>query len=311
MKPQDVSILFLGTPEIAVSPLKALVEAGFRVVGVVTQEDKAVGRNGEIAMPPVKRYALSQGIPVFQPHRIRKDFLFAKQLCFDVIVCMAYGQIMPMEFIDLAPKKAINLHGSLLPKHRGAAPMQRAIMAGEKATGVTLMEMVAAMDAGRMFDKMAFPIEEDDNFSSLSRKMGEVAAELIVKDLLPYVNGELMGEKQDESQVSFADKIKPEEEKLPLDLSVRQTIDYIRALSDDPGAYLYFREKKLKVFAARKWSEETSCATGTIIKSKKHLLLQLKDGVIALLSVQLEGKKRMDGVSFLNGAHIEEGEILR
>jgi len=309
-KPEDVSLLFLGTPEIALYPLKALFEAGFKIAGVVSQEDKAVGREGKILMSPTKRYALSKNIPIFQPHRIRKDYEFANKLYFDVIVCMAYGQIVPMELINLAPKKAINLHGSLLPKYRGAAPIQRAIMNGERITGVTLMEMVAEMDAGRIFDKIEIPIEASDNYSLFYKKMGEAAALLIVNDLLAYLNDELPGVKQDESLVSFAYKITSREEKMPLSLSSKQAIDYIRSLSEEPGAYLLFRDKKLKIFKAQKWNEDVSFPIGTIVKNKKNLLLQLSDGVISLLDIQLEGKKRMDATSFLNGAHLEEGEMF-
>lgn len=302
-KNSDVKVLFLGTPEIAVRPLLGLIQAGFDVVGVVCQEDKIVGRSQKIELSPIKKIALKAGIPVFQPHRIRKDFSFAKDLSFDVIVCMAYGQIVPDEFLSLAPKKAINLHGSLLPSLRGAAPIQRAIMNGEKETGITLMEMVSELDAGRMYDKKAVKIEEDDTYTTLSRKLSELAEEIIVNDLLPYVNDELLGTPQDQNKATYADKILPADEHLPLDLSASEAECYIRALADTPGAYITLRGKKLKLYGA-KACEDIEVPFGVLKPTKHALLLGLKKGVLALKEIQFEGKKRMDALSFMNGAHL-------
>lgn len=306
---EEVKILFLGTPEIAVKPLLGLLESGFQVVGVVTQEDKMSGRGLEkIEIPPVKKLALKANLPVFQPHRIRKDFSFAKELQFDVIVCMAYGQIVPMEFIDLAPKKAINLHGSLLPKLRGAAPIQRAIMNGEEKTGITLMEMEKEMDAGKMYDKRSIAIGKDDNYSSLCKKLGDLAKEMIVKDLLPYLNDELTGTQQNPEKVTFANKISSENEHLPLSLDSLATNRYIRALANFPGAYVIYRNKKLKIFSSE-ISNAFKIEQGVLKPIKGNLYLGTKDGAILLKDVQFEGKKRMDAASFLNGARIaKDGE---
>ena len=306
---KDVKVLYLGTPEIAVKPLLGLLENGFQVVGVVTQEDKMSGRGQEKKeIPPVKKLALKANLPVFQPHRIRKDFSFAKELQFDVIVCMAYGQIVPMEFIDLAPKKAINLHGSLLPKLRGAAPIQRAIMEGEGKTGITLMEMAKEMDAGKMYDKRSITIENDDNYSSLCKKLGDLAKEMIVQDLLPYVNDELNGVPQSPAEITFAKKISPENEHLPLSLSSLETNRYIRGLADLPGAYVVYREKKLKIFSSEV-SNLFKVEEGVLKPIKGNLYLGTKDGALLLKDVQFEGKKRMDAASFLNGARIaKDGE---
>lgn len=306
----DVRVLFLGTPAIAVKPLLALIENNFQVVGVVCQEDKAKDRSAILEAPATKKVAMKFGIPVFQPQKIRLDYSFAKDLAFDVIVCMAYGQIVPMDFIDLAPHKAINLHGSLLPKYRGAAPIQRAIMAGEKESGITLMEMVAAMDAGRMYDKKIVKIEEEDDYTSLSAKLSSAAADIIVKDLIPYVNGELLGSPQNENEVSIAKKINPSDEHLPLNLGKEETRDYIRGLSIEPGVYIIWRGKKLKIFASHLLPSHLG-KIGTLLPSKKGPILSLKDGDLCLDSLQLEGKKRMDGPSFVNGAHLEKnGETV-
>ncbi len=305
-KNQDVKVLFLGTPSIAVKPLLSLIQNGFNIVGVVCQEDKAGGRGGnQIEVPPIKKLALKANIPVFQPHRIRKDFSFARNLDFDVIVCMAYGQIVPMEFIDLAPKKAINLHGSLLPKLRGAAPIQRSIMNGEKVTGVTLMEMAEKMDAGRMYDKREIVIEETDNYTTLTSKMSDVAAEMIVSDLLRYVNDELVGIPQKEEEATFAQKILPENEKLPLNISSKEMNAYIRGLAENPGAYVIFREKKLKIYSSE-ISNDLKIEEGLLKPIKGKLYLGTSYGSLLLKDVQFEGKKKMDASSFLNGARIDK-----
>ena len=301
--PKSVRVLYLGTPEIAVLPLERLLTAGFSVVGVVSQEDKRAGRNGsKLEVPAVKKAALAHSLPVFQPHRIREDYSFAKALSFDVIVCMAYGQIVPTGFLNLAPCGAINLHASLLPHLRGAAPIQRAILEGEKESGVSLMEMVAAMDAGEVYDQTHVCIEESDTTTSLSQKMSLSAAEMIVRDLLPYVNGTLKGVPQDESKVTFAKKILPEDEHLPLGMSCSATNRYIRALAELPGAYLFVEGKKLKIFSAS-FSSEAKTEVGTLLPTKSGLYLGCADGTLKLEEVQYEGKKRMDAKSFLNGAH--------
>lgn len=303
---KDVNVLYLGTAEIAVKPLLSLLKNGFNVVGVVCQEDKAGGRGGnQIEIPPVKKLAQKALIPVFQPHKIRKDFSFAKQLEFDVIVCMAYGQIVPMDFINLAPKKAINLHGSLLPKLRGAAPIQRSIMNGEKLTGVTLMEMAEKMDAGRMYDKREIVIEDTDNYSTLTSKMSDAAAEMIVSDLLKYINDELTGIPQKEEEVTFAEKILPESEKLPLNLSSKEMNCYIRGLADIPGAYVIFRDKKLKIYSSE-IANDIKLENGMLKPIKGRLYLGTNDGSLLLEDIQFEGKKRMNASSFLNGARIDK-----
>lgn len=302
---EDVKVLYLGTPKIATKPLIGLIEAGFNVVGVVTQEDKIIGRNAkEVAMSPVKKVALKAGIPVYQPHRIKKDFSFANDLIFDVIVCMAYGQIIPSELINMAPKKAINLHGSLLPKLRGAAPIQRSIMNGDKETGITLMEMVDKMDAGRMFDKRTVSIEDNDNYTTLNEKLGDIAKELIVADLLAYVNDKLLAEEQKEEEVTFANKILPEDEHLPLNLTSVESNRYIRGLANEPGAYIIFRGKKLKIFSSD--VSDMQADQGFLKSINGQLYLGTIDGSLKLGEIQLEGKKRMPASSFTNGAHIEK-----
>src|SRR5574344_1454395 len=223
----DVKILYMGTPAMSAEVLTALLAADFKVIGLGCQEDKPLGRDKVAEVVPTKAVALAHQIPIFQPHKIRLDYEFAKSLDFDVIVTMAYGQIIPQGLLDLAKVGCLNLHGSLLPKYRGAAPIQRAIMAGETKTGITLMEMVAAMDAGRMYDTAEVVILPEDNYTSLCPKLASAAAALINKDLLAYANGTLPGVEQKEKDVTIANKIKPEDEHLPLYLSVKGACDYI------------------------------------------------------------------------------------
>ncbi len=306
----EMRIVYMGTPEISARVLKSIIDSGYQVVAVISNEDKEVGRKHELEPTPVKKIALEAGIPVFQPHRIRLDHAFLEELDFDVLVTMAYGQIVPKEVLDAPKIGAINLHGSLLPAYRGAAPIQRAIMNGDKVTGVTLMKMIEEMDAGVMYDKEEVVIEESDNYSSLAEKIASCASRLIVKDLLPYGNGELKGVSQNESEVTFAKKILPSDERLPLSLPITSLLSYIRGLSEVPGGYFLLEGKKLKVYKASLSLLPLQGKLGEIVKCSKGVFVQANGGILSLDEVQLEGKKRMDGKSFANGASALLGKVL-
>lgn len=307
---KDARIVYMGTPEISAIVLRGLIEAGFQIVGLICNEDKPIGRKGLLEPVPTKRVALEHGIPVFQPHRIREDYAFLNDLKPDVIVTMAYGQIVPQAVLDIPVRGCINLHGSLLPELRGAAPIQRSIIEGKTETGVTLMEMVDKMDAGRMYDKKTVAILPTDNYGTLAEKIGHAAKELIVEDLLPYLNGELPGIEQDEAQVTFANKIKPEHEHLSLSLAAKELVQWIRGLSPTPGGFLFLQGKKIKILGAHLESEETLGAVGEIVKDTKGLSFQAVGGVIAIDYLQMEGKKPMDAKSFVNGYRGLKGSLL-
>ncbi len=292
----------MGTPEISAQVLSSLLQEGFRIVAVISNEDKELGRKRIKAPTPVKQVAAEHGIPVFQPHRIKEDNAFLKDLDFDVLLTMAYGQIVPEEVLRAPKIGAINLHGSLLPEYRGAAPIQRAIMDGKKVTGVTLMEMVQQMDAGRMFGKQEVQILPEDNYSSLQKKIAHAASCLASRSLLPYANQELPGVEQDPSLVTFAKKILPNDEHLPLDLPISSLLCYIRGLSLTPGGYFLLEGKKMKVFRAELFSSESKGALGEILPDPKRLLIQGNGGILSVELLQMEGKKEMDARSFLNGA---------
>ena len=307
---KDFRIIYMGTPIMSAKILRYMIEEGFNVVAVIAQEDKPVGRKGLLEKVPTKVVAEEFGIPVYQPHRIRKEYEFARELNADLILTMAYGQIVPIELLEMPKLGALNLHGSILPKYRGAAPIQRAIMNGEKETGVTLMEMVDKMDAGKMFGVEKCEISESDNYTSLCEKIVECGKK-IVKTLLPlYFEGKLDGVEQDENLVTFADKISKEDEKLDLNKSTKDFINFLRSISETPGGYLIFDDKKLKILGAKMWSNSVSKTVGTLTINK-HLVLQLKDGEIELTEVHLEGKKKMDGKSFANGNQKYDQILLR
>jgi methionyl-tRNA formyltransferase len=309
-KKSEPRIVYMGTPEISAPILEALVTNGFNVAALITNEDKAVGRKAILEPTPTKKVALKYGIPVYQPHRIRLDYQWLSDLKPDVIVCMAYGQLVPTEVLNMPKYGCINLHGSLLPKLRGAAPIQRAIMEGDRLSGVTLMQMVDKMDAGLMYDKVEVTIDPQDNYTKLAQKISDAGKALILKDLMPYLNGELPGVPQDESAVTIAHIIKPENEKIPLDLSAQDLVNYVRGLSETPGAYLMLGNLKLKIYGAHVVNSEVKSPLGQIVLADKTLVFQAKDGQVQIDDLQLEGKKKMDARSFLNGAHGLLGETL-
>ena len=302
MEKSNLRLVFMGTPEISAYVFEKMIEAGYQFVGLVAQPDHPVGRKGIIEKVPTKVIAEKYNIPVFQPAKIRLDYSFINELKPDLVITLAYGQIVPEGFLNVPRLGCLNLHGSLLPKYRGASPVQTALINNEKVTGVTLMEMVKAMDAGRMYAKKEIRIEEDDNATSLFNKVKIAASELVLEALPLYVDGKLPGEKQNEDEVSFCSTIKPEQEKLDLGLSAQEIVGWIRGLSDEPGAYLYLNDFKLKIYKAKVINDLVNHEIGEIVQADKNVLaFQAKDGQIAILELQKEGKKRMDYRSFING----------
>ena len=302
MTKKDARIIFMGTPEISAYVLEALINDGYHVLGVVSQPDKPVGRKGILEKSPTKIVAEKYNIPVYQPIKIRQNYDFIKQLNPDVIITLAYGQIVPQELLDIPKLGCLNLHGSLLPFYRGAAPIQYALINNDKITGMTLMKMVKEMDAGPIYADKKIEIDEEDNSTSLFKKMGVAAKELILESLPLFLEGKLKETPQDDKKATFCPTIKPEQEKLSLNYGVKEMLGWIRGLSDHPGAYLMLEGQKLKIFKAKIANYEVIGEIGQIVQAdKKGLLLQCKDGQLSLLELQKEGKKRMDYKSFLNG----------
>ena len=295
-------IVYMGTPEISAFVLDGLVQAGYQIVGLIAQPDKPIGRNKVLEPVPTKVVAMKYDIPVYQPIKIRLDWSFIHDLAPDLIVCFAYGQIIPQGLLDAPKLGCVNLHGSLLPKYRGAAPMQYALMHGDKVTGVTLMQMIDKMDAGLMYAKKEIPLSEDDSLKTLSEKMAKTALALALETLPNYMNELYKGEAQSEEEVVFSPSITKAQEHIDLTKSAVEVVNYIRALNDTPGAYLLDGENHLKVYRAKVMNQLVEAELGTIVKADKQgLWMQCKDGQIALLELQKEGKRIVDYKSFVNG----------
>lgn len=310
MNKENLRLIFMGTPEISAYVLEAMILDGYHFLAVIAQPDRPVGRKGQLEKVPTKVIAEKYNIPVYQPEKIRKEYEFVNELKPDLIITLAYGQIVPQGLLDIPPYGCLNLHGSLLPKYRGAAPIQYALINNDKVTGMTLMEMTKEMDAGRMYAKKEVVIDEEDNCTSLFNKMGEAAKELILEALPKYIDGELKGEEQDINLVSFCPTIKPEQERLDLNLTAQEIYGWIRGLSDHPGAYFLLEGKKLKIYKA-KLINDIDGKPGEIIQAdKRGLIVQLKGGQLSILEIQKEGKNRMDYKSFINGNQGLVGKVL-
>lgn len=302
MNKNELRIIFMGTPSISAYVLRRMIESGFNIVAVISQVDKPTGRKHLLTPTPTKEVALEYNIPVYQKDKIRLDYDFVKEINPDLILTLAYGQILPQGLLDIPQYGCLNLHGSLLPKYRGAAPIQYALINNEKETGMCLMEMTSKMDAGKVYAKKALTIEESDNTTTLFNKLAEVAYQLVEDNLLDYVNGNLPGVEQDESLVTFAPTIKKEEEHLDLSKPVESIYGYIRALSDSPGAYLDSQMGKIKVFKSKIVSFDIKGELGEIIQADKSgIYLQCSNGILSLLELQKEGKSRLNYKDFLNG----------
>lgn len=298
----DFRVAFMGTPDLAAVTLSAMIEAGFNIVALITQVDKPIGRHGEVDMVPTKKIALQHRIPVFQPIKIKEDHAFLASLQLDLIVTLAYGQIVPEGVLKAPRLGCLNIHGSLLPELRGASPIRFAIIRGLRQTGLTLMEMVQAMDAGRMYAKEKIAIEDHDNFTSLYQKFMSITPGFTVKTVTQYLHNQLTGIPQDESLVTFAPLIKPSMEHLDIQLPKQDFIRWVRGLSDIPGGYVMLQGRKFKIYHARILNDVILHPVGTITEcSTKGLWLQLIDGQVALEDVQLEGKKRLPWQAFVNG----------
>lgn len=294
-----MKIIFMGTPNFAVPSLEALNEK-YEVVLVVSQPAKPEGRKGILKNPPVALKALELGIQLFQPEHIKNEYEYFKNIKADMIVTAAYGQFIPTKILNLY-KKCINVHGSLLPHHRGGAPIQRAIINGDKKTGVTIMEMVKKMDAGRMYASSEIPILDSDNNSSLFEKLAIIGKNLLMENIEDIYNGKNEGIMQNEGEATISPNIAPEEEKINFNIDARKVFNLIRGLSDEPGAYCEYSGQRIKIYKASIEKNDSDASPGTIINIKKSLIVKCKTDAISILELQIPGKKRMNVKDFLNG----------
>lgn len=304
----DKKIVFLGTPEFSACVLQGLIDAKYNIIAVVTQPDKPVGRKKILTPTPVKEVALRHNIDVYQPVSLRKDYEFLKNMDFDMLITAAYGQILPQEVLDLSKVNNINVHASLLPKHRGGAPIHRSIINGDKTTGVTIMKMVYKMDAGCMYAKQEVEIDEQINTTELFNKLQYVGRDLLLKVLPDLLDNKLEGIEQNEDEATYSFNIKREEEKIDFNKTTLQVHNLIRGLAEVPGAYCIFKEKEMKVYKAKIYKLcEDNVEVGSLkIENKNELIVKCSDGYLRLLEIKLEGKQRMDVSAFLNGCNKQE-----
>ena len=307
-----MKIVFMGTPDFAVPSLKALVEAGYDVAAVVTQPDKPKGRGKSLLPTPVKEEALLHEIPVYQPQRVRnnREFLDTlREIAPDVIVVAAFGQIIPRDVLELPKYGCINIHASLLPKYRGAAPIQQAVIDGEKESGVTIMQMGEGLDTGDMISKIVIPLEKEETGGSLFAKLAQAGAELLIKTLPSIEQGTAVWEKQpEESPTPYAAMINKKMGLMDFHKSAVELERLVRGLNPWPSAYTFVNGKTLKVWKSRADEKCSGKTPGTVILTDKEgIHVACKDGTLILTEVQLEGKKRMDAEAFLRGYHIEAG----
>lgn len=307
-------ILYMGTPDFAVPPLHALLEEGYPVIGVVTQPDKPKGRGKAMVPTPVKEEAQKYDIPVFQPEKVRTpEFLETlKELQPDLIVVAAFGQIIPKTILELPEFGCINIHASLLPKYRGAAPIQQAILDGEKETGVTIMRMDVGLDTGDMISKTVVPIEAEETGGSLFDKLSAAGAELLLQTLPEIFNGTAVYEKQpEESPTPYAAMIKKQMGLLDFQKSAKELERLVRGLNPWPSAYTFLDGKTLKVWKSAVVPMESREEPGTVLKADRNgIAVATGRDALLLQEVQLEGKKRMPADAFLRGCAVSEGTRL-
>lgn len=313
------NVIFMGTPDFAVGTLKALLDSDYTVQAVFTQPDKPKGRGKAVSMTPVKETALEAGIPVYQPVRIREpeNLEILKQYAPDVIVVVAFGQIIPEEILTLPPYGCINVHASLLPKYRGAAPIQWAVIRGEKESGVTTMRMDAGLDTGDMILKEAVPLAPDETAGSLFEKLSETGAGLLIRTLKELEAGTAVFEKQPaESPTPYAAMLKKDLGKIDWTQDAVSIERLIRGLNPWPSAYTFCHGKTLKIWSAQAQEEPSEAggalpAPGTVVQvTKDTCKIQTGSGLLSVRELQLEGKKRMAADAFLRGFPIACGEVL-
>ena len=308
-----MKIIFMGTPDFSVGTLEALVEAGHEVVLAVTQPDKPKGRGKEMQFTPVKECALAHNIPVYQPKKIREPECIEelKKYQADVCVVVAFGQILPKEILEMTPYGCINVHASLLPKYRGAAPIQWAVINGEKVSGVTTMQMDEGLDTGDMLEKVEITLDKKETGGSLFDKLSAKGATLCVHTLAELEKGTITPQKQGESTTEYAKMLNKKSGEIDWTKTAVEIERLIRGLNPWPSAYTFLNGKTLKVWKCKVSTEKTDAVPGTIfLADKEGIHTACGEGVLILTEIQLEGKKRMETEAFLRGYHIENGIVF-
>lgn len=306
-------IVYMGTPDFSVPALSALVEAGHEVVAVVTQPDKPKGRGKEILMTPVKEKALEYGIPVYQPVKARNpEFVqVLKDLEPDVIVVAAFGQILSKEILDIPRLGCVNIHASLLPKYRGAAPIQYAVIDGERISGITTMMMAEGIDTGDILDQETIALDPKETGGSLHERLSEVGAKLILKTLKKLEDGSAVRRAQDETKATHVGMIKKSMGDIDWSMDAASIERLIRGLNPWPSAYTNWGGRVLKLWDADVAEGQYNGVCGQVVEaSKDRLVIKTGKGGLVVKELQLQGKKRMDTAAFLRGYAIAEGTVL-
>ena len=312
-----MKIVYMGTPDFAVGPLEALLANGYEVTAVVTQPDKAKGRSGQLMPPPVKQCAMKYQIPVFQPEKIKKPEAVEKLKEFeaDIFVVAAFGQILSKEILDMPKYGCINIHASLLPKYRGAAPIQWAIIDGEKETGVTIQQMDISVDTGDILSVKIVPITGEDTGESLFDKLQIAGSELLIETLPKLEAGEIVPIKQDEALATHAKMLTKELGNIDFTKTADEIEHLIRGLNSWPSAYTYYGNKTMKIWKAcvtDEQSEHEDAECGRIVAvSKDSIDIACKKGCLRVLQLQMEGKKRMTVRDFMLGHKFEVGTVFK
>lgn len=303
---KNTKIIFMGTPIFAAEILRKLISEGYDVIGVVSQPDRKSGRKQEMYPTPTKEVALEHDIPVFQPEKIREDLSFFKEHTPDLIITAAFGQIIPQELLDIPPLGCINVHGSLLPKYRGGAPIHYSVINGDVETGVTIMEMVAKMDAGNIISQRKFPISFISTTGDVHDKMISVAQELLIDTLPDIINQTYTSIPQNEEEVTFSPNIKPDQEKIDWSRSAMDIYNQIRGLNPWPVAYSTITNKRFKFYTTRYIqllsSKQIKFESGTIISiDTEGILIAGNNGNLLVSEFQIEGKRKTNIKDFIHG----------
>ncbi len=314
-----MKIVFAGTPEFALAPLENIFKNGYNVVGVVTQADKPQGRKSVLTPPPVKTLALSRGVPVLQPVKLKEEVEELKALGGDIMITCAYGQILTQDVLDLFPLGVWNIHAGLLPKYRGASPIQSCILAGETQTGVSVMKTELGLDCGDILCVETTQISPTETYGELSSRLSLLGADLIVRALETLEVGGYTLVKQASDGVQTVRKINKENARIRFDKTSKEIVDLVRAMNPAPVAYGIIEDNAINVYLAETvaWDElteeEKNAKVGEVLSDspKRGLLVRCKDGAVKLLEVQGAGGKRMKGGDFLNGRKVRKGQVFQ
>lgn len=298
-----IKTIFMGTPEFALPGLKALLESpDFEIIGVYTQPDKPAGRKQRLTPPPIKTLAIQNNIPVFQPEKIKTEIDNIKSLNPDLIVVIAYGKIIPQAILDIPQYGCINVHASLLPKYRGASCLAAPILNGDKESGITIMEMDAGMDTGKIIKQVSTLLSPQETLATLHDRLAKLGAEILTDTLKRYIQGEIKAEVQDENQASYVQLIKKEDGHLQPRLSAAELERKVRAYNPWPGAFLVLDNgEKLKILEAKAEKSENNSNIGEIYLNNGRLALNCGQDILFILKLQRENRNAMSASDFLKG----------